>query len=347
MSCMTSRGPVTRDKHLPVYEMSPHQEMVDWFSAKVLNHDEGTLRGVCSSSSSDSLYAALRMAKYRFVSEWENIQPVIFASNEGHASLPEISKLLHLPLFRIAARKNEGMDMDLLREIVEDEPYAIVVLTMGSSFHQLYDDIEVMYSNVIAKCANTRFHIHIDATFGGLVYPFLCSKWLVYPFDSMNVSIHRHLDIPYRCSMCIVSNEMKAELMDYVRTEHLQGQILSDNSVTHLLHTYLFPNNEVKSHIRRLTRMIEKKNHLFEMNEGAISCHPLSFIIHFKNVPNEKKDRLTQFGMVSYQSVGMRNAPNSFSAYVRITKDTTLFTLQVITSILFELDRPELDEYHS
>ena len=85
--------------------------------------------------------------------------------------------MLNLPLFRVASQKNKEMDMNLLKDIIEDEPHVIVVLTMGTSHHQLYDAIDHLYSDVIGKLKHqTTFHVHIDDAFGGLVYSFLMKK---------------------------------------------------------------------------------------------------------------------------------------------------------------------------
>ena len=154
-------------------------------------------------SSTESLFCAMYTAKCRFLIESKTAQPPIYVSSEAHSGIVAISQTLNLPLFRINAKKYYGMDMDLLREAIDGEPYAIVIFTMGDVKNQIYDDIELFYNEVIGKLPNTKLYLHIDGTIGGMVYQFLKKKLLLYPFDSINVSLHRHIETKNNCSLTI------------------------------------------------------------------------------------------------------------------------------------------------
>lgn len=320
-------------------EPDPYQEVTDWFARKVLNYREGSLHGITAFSSSDSLYTSLYLAKERFYKEHNNPQPVVFASSEGHSSLQPICKMLNLPLFRVASQKNKGMDMSLLKEIIEDEPHVIVVLTMGTSHHQLYDAIDHLYSEVIGELKHqTTFHVHIDATFGGLVYPFLMKKWLAYPFDSMNVSLHRHLDIPYRCSLFLTTPYYKDNLDKFKKNVSHTNLFMSKVSLTHLIDHHLFAHNMISHHKECLMHLVNKKRYFLDMNKDFTVCyHALSFKIFIKNIPNQLRTRLLQFNVVGYpnrNNTKHNNDSNTYDGFIHINKTISKFMLETITTTL-------------
>jgi hypothetical protein len=317
-------------------EPNPYQEITDWFARKVLNYPEGSLHGITAFSSSDSLYTSLFIAKQRFYKEHNNPQPVVFASSEGHSSLQPICKMLNLPLFRVASQKNKGMDMNLLKEIIEDEPHVIVVLTMGTSHHQLYDAIDHLYSDVIGKLKHqTTFHVHIDATFGGLVYPFLWKKWLAYPFDSMNVSLHRHLDLPYRCSLFLTTSYYKDDLYKFKKNVCHTNIFMSKVSLTHLIDHHLFGKNMINHHKECLMHLVNKKRYFLDMNKDFAVCyHALSFKIFIKNIPNQLRTRLLQFNVVGYNTRRNNNDSNTYDGFIHINKTISKFMLETITTTL-------------
>ena len=340
--CMTYPSDYSQTQGPPYYshrpdssETDPYQDLVDWYAKKVLNYSDGTLHGVTSFGSSDSLYTALSVAKARFSREFSNPQPVVMASSEAHSSLQEICQMLKLPLFRIVTRKQKGMDMDLLKAVLEDEPHAIVVLTMGSLKHQLYDNMDELYINVIAKLNRTKIHVHVDATYGGLVYPFLCKKWLVYPFDTMNVSLHRHLELPYRCALCVTSAYFKTELDQFKCNPSHEHMIMSKEAIPDLVHS-LLTDNSIRLHKEELMKLVNKKNDFMELNPHVRCYHPLSLKVFFRNIPTELKACLDEYKVVTYPSsqTDEGKGEETLNAYLVIDKNITRYMLVMLTSSL-------------
>ena len=307
----------------------PHEELINWYLRKVINYNENDLNGVCMTSSTESLFCAMYIAKCRFLSECETSQPPIYISSEAHSSIGQISQSLHLPLFRIHAKKYYGMDMDLLREAIDDEPYAIVIFTMGSVKNHLYDDIELFYNKVIKKLPNTKFYLHIDGTIGGMIYPFLRKKWLVYPFDSINVSLHRHIKTENNCSLTIFKSEYE-EILNFFINENSKN-ILSNIDVKEILENNIYIPNQIKNYVQSLMSCVDKKQYLLELCYPQISCcHELSFVMYIKNIANENKTKLRNLNVIPYGD----SDDYEYKAYFVINKYTSEYALDSIIDLL-------------
>ena len=307
----------------------PREEIINWYSRKVLNYDEHILKGVCMHTSSDSLFCAMYLAKCKFLSKYKVTQPPIYASTEAHSSIGHISQTLHLPLFRINAKKYHGMDMDILRDVIDNEPYAIVIFTMGCVKNQIYDDIELFYNEVIGKLPNTTFYLHIDGTFGGMVYPFLKKEWLVYPFDSMNVSLHRHIRTENNCSLTVFKPEYEHQLNVFI--EKNKDNILSNTHVKEILYRNIYFPNQIIRHIHSLMSCVDKKQYLLKSCYPQISCcHELSFVMYIKNIANENKTILKNINVIPYGD----SYDEKYKAYFVINKYTPFDVLESINSIL-------------
>ena len=311
----------------------PHEELINWYLRKVINFNEDDLKGVCMTSSTESLFCAMYIAKCRFLMESKTAQPPIYVSSEAHSGIVTISQTLNLPLFRINAKKYYGMDMDLLREAIDDEPYAIVILTMGDVKNQIYDDIELFYSEVIGKLPNTKLYLHIDGTIGGMVYPFLKKKWLVYPFDSINVSLHRHIETKNNCSLTIFKSEYEEILNFFINSN--SKSILSNIDVKEILEKNIYIPNQIKNYIQSLMSCVDKKQYLLELCYPQISCcHELSFVMYIKNIANENKTKLENLNVIPYGN----SDEYEYKAYFVINKYTSEYVVDSIIEILEKRD---------
>lgn len=311
----------------------PHEELINWYLRKVINFNEDDLKGVCMTSSTESLFCAMYIAKCRFLMESKTAQPPIYVSSEAHSGIVTISQTLNLPLFRINAKKYYGMDMDLLREAIDDEPYAIVILTMGDVKNQIYDDIELFYSEVIGKLPNTKLYLHIDGTIGGMVYPFLKKQWLVYPFDSINVSLHRHIETKNNCSLTIFKSEYEEILNFFINSN--SKSILSNIDVKEILEKNIYIPNQIKNYIQSLMSCVDKKQYLLELCYPQISCcHELSFVMYIKNIANENKTKLENLNVIPYGN----SDEYEYKAYFVINKYTSEYVLDSIIEILEKRD---------
>ena len=317
-----------KDNDIDNISNDPHEELINWYSRKVLNYDEKDLKGVCMTSSTESLFCAMYTAKCRFLIESKTAQPPIYVSSEAHSGIVAISQTLNLPLFRINAKKYYGMDMDLLREAIDDEPYAIVIFTMGDVKNQIYDDIELFYNEVIGKLPNTKLYLHIDGTIGGMVYPFLKKKLLLYPFDSINVSLHRHIETKNNCSLTIFKSEYEEILNFFINSN--SKSILSNIDVKQILDEYIYIPNQIKNHIQSLITCVDKKQYLLELCPLISCCHELSFVMYIKNIANENKTKLENLNVIPY---GESNE-HEYKAYFRINKYTSEYVLDSIIEIL-------------
>ena len=189
------------------------QKLVNLFCKKVLNLNPVEMVGHCDITSMESTFRSLCIARNRFAAT-NHAVVIIYASKYCSTNLIECASILQIPLKLIEPYiGSSSMDMHALVTSIlldnNDTPKSIiVVLTMGTSQKDGYDDIEDLYENVISKLQNNHeYHIHVDATFGGMVYPFIMQGWLCRPFDTFNVSFHKCLSLgnPYPCSLMLSS----------------------------------------------------------------------------------------------------------------------------------------------
>lgn len=191
------------------YQLHSHQDeqaLVNHFAYDVLKCPQDTMWGYCASGSTESIINGLWMARKRF-SDWPNVATV-YASADCHFSVPKAADMLCMPFESIDTNEDGTMNMDLLKAKITQKP-AVVVLTLGTTIRNAYDDIALFHK----KIGNQNgIHVHIDAAFGGAVYPWKNPEWLQVPFDTFNVSFHKYWGCPYPCSLFLVRKKVKQDI---------------------------------------------------------------------------------------------------------------------------------------
>lgn len=266
--------------------MNHPSPFIPWFSQEVLQTPSNQVEGNMSDTSTESILQAMELALETTFKNKSTIKPSLYASANCHTSIPHIASKLNIPFFRVACDPlTSSMNMKVLKSLIEQDTNVIVILSMGSNtIKQTYDNIEDFYLEVYSKLKDTtKFHVHIDATFGGLVYPFVKRKWISYPYDTYNVSIHRFYDSRCDKTSLMLVNKMK-ETFDQTGTP-------SDFNVK------LF-NLPDKSTIKKTVKdRIDLRDYLVSMLnlDYTIYCPSMSLCVHIHDIPNEYKEKLNEF----------------------------------------------------
>lgn len=198
--------------HTTFYQIHSHHEernLVDRFAYDVLKCEPNTMWGYCASGSTEAVINGLWMARKRFAHLG---CPTVYASRECHFCVPKAADMLCMPFEQIDIDAHGGMNMHILRDrllINTSKRPAIVVLTLGTTIRNTYDNIKHFHEHVKDL---SNVHVHLDAAFGGAVYPFTNPEWLRFPFDTFNVSFHKFWGCPYPCAMFLVTKQIKQEI---------------------------------------------------------------------------------------------------------------------------------------
>ena len=180
------------------YQLHSHEDeraLVNRFAYDILKCEPGSMWGYCGSGSTESILNGLWMARKRF----QNV-PTVYASSDCHFSVPKAADILCMPFVSVPVDPENGtMDLKLM-DIVKP---AVLVLTLGTTIRNAYDNPLALPHDM------TDTHIHVDAAFGGAVYPWIVPKLLDIPFDTFNVSFHKFWGSPYPCSLFLVKKTVK------------------------------------------------------------------------------------------------------------------------------------------
>ena len=158
----------------------------------------------------------------------------IIASEDTHYSIPKAANLLVLDWLKIPVDfKTRLIDVFALETIIinakeRGKKYFIVVSNMGTTMFGAVDNPDD-YTQILEK-HQLKYKLHIDAAYGGFVYPF-SNKNSVINFDnpkisSITIDAHKMLQAPYGTGVFIC----KKGLIENVLTkeaEYVEGMDLT------------------------------------------------------------------------------------------------------------------------
>lgn len=158
----------------------------------------------------------------------------IVASEDTHYSIPKASNLLMIDWIKISVHPaDRRVDANALESLIiaarlKGKKYFAVVVNMGTTMFGSVDDINV-YTAVLKKF-NLEYKIHIDAAYGGFVYPF-SNKGSILNFQnpdisSVTIDAHKMLQAPYGtgifiCRKGLIENVLTRE------AEYVEGMDLT------------------------------------------------------------------------------------------------------------------------
>ncbi|WP_333695841.1 pyridoxal phosphate-dependent decarboxylase family protein [Flavobacterium sp.] len=212
------------------------KEVLDILAVDVFGSDDNQYDGYIASGGTEANIQALWMYRNFFKNEFQAKadEILIIASEDTHYSIAKGANLLGLDWLNVPVdfetRTIDGLEFEIKlgEEIKKGKKYAIVVCNMGTTMFGSVDNPET-YLEWLAMY-NIPFKLHIDAAYGGFVYPFLAEKntlsFLNPNVSSITVDAHKMLQAPYGtgiflCRKGLIENVLTKE------AEYVEGMDLT------------------------------------------------------------------------------------------------------------------------
>jgi histidine decarboxylase len=331
--------------HTTFYQLNSHNEekdVVNRFAYDVLKCEPNTMWGYCASGSTEAIINGLWMARKRF--SHLGI-PTVYSSRECHFCVPKAADMLCMPFEQIDTDAHGGMDMDILRDRLKRP--AIVVLTLGTTIRNTYDNVKQFHKN-IQNLSNV--HVHLDAAFGGAVYPFTNPEWLNHPFDTFNVSFHKFWGCPYPCALFLVKTQIKKEVrgngcfgkeMVCLPDKDFTISCSRNGTAVSLVNKWWVDNKQTKNLLKRCFETKNLFTTLLDKNKVTYRTNPTNGLsVEFFNLP---LDTLGTMVREKY-SMSVRNVRNGlFDTHIYICGHVTNDTLVEFTNEVLLLNKQAIE----
>ncbi len=197
----------------------------------IFNAEEGNYDGYVASGGTEANIQAQWIFRNYFQKEHQaEVSEIgLLFSEDAHYSAHKGCNLLGVKPIQVNIDENRSWDLnDLKEKLVQAKAngikYLIVHLSMGTTMFGSVDRPDPIIS--IIKEHFNHFFTHIDAAFGGFIYPFTADNFklnLANPdIHSVTIDGHKMLQAPYGTGIFIC----KKGLMEYAQTEeasYVQG----------------------------------------------------------------------------------------------------------------------------
>jgi tyrosine decarboxylase/aspartate 1-decarboxylase len=204
---------------------------VDIFKAKA-----GGFDGYIAPGGTEANIEALWIYRNYFVQEYNATasEIAIIATEDTHYSIAKGANLLMIDRIKVPVHdKSRYIDETALEGMVmaarmAGKKYFIVMVNMGTTMFGSVDAVEV-YTGLLDKYG-LKYKIHVDAAYGGFVYPFSNEDSTLNfenpAIDSITIDAHKMLQAPYGTGIFIC----RKGLIEYVLTreaEYVEGMDLT------------------------------------------------------------------------------------------------------------------------
>lgn len=141
---------------------------------------------------------------------------VLYSSKDAHYSIAKAARLFQVPHTQIDAQHSGEIDYEHLEFHLKQNRHlpAILSLSLGTPFKGAVDRIDRVIE-ILQRLEIRQFHIHCDASLGGLLLPFIEGAPKIsfrYPIDSISVSGHEFLGSPIPCGVVLTRQEHASRL---------------------------------------------------------------------------------------------------------------------------------------
>jgi len=223
------------------------KELLALCAENILSAQENTWSGYVATGGTEANIHALFVLREYFLmkSECASIDEiVIICSEDTHYSIDKAAKILSLDICRLAVDQSRQINVHQLspkpltnqnQEVLNkirggSKKYYIVVANMGTTMFGSVDQVEVI-DNLISELVDASIYkwaearVHVDAAFGGFVYPFTSSNQ--WNFDNAHVMSftldpHKMLQAPYNSGIYLAKNQIND--ITYSNPEYVPGK---------------------------------------------------------------------------------------------------------------------------
>ena len=213
------------------------KELIKLCAEQIFVGENDQQDGYVASGGTEANIEALWIYRNYFISEYKaNVNQIaVIYSEDSHYSLSKGINLLNITSIVIDVDENtrELLISDFEKKIesalISGISYFIVNLNLSTTMFGSVDNINTVTTFLNKK--NIIYKLHVDAAFGGFIYPFsnLDSS---YTFKNINISsftidAHKMLQTPYGTGIFLI----RKGLMQYVKTQEAQYVTGTDHTL--------------------------------------------------------------------------------------------------------------------
>lgn len=204
------------------------RDLIRLVAEEILNGDPNQQDGYVATGGTEANIQAMWIYRNLFKKEYQaRIGEIgLVYSQDSHYSMPKGANLLNLTSIilevdqetRMISKKSLESKINVALE--EGIKYFIVIANLSSTMFGSVDDIDMLgdyFTNM-----NVPFKIHVDAAYGGFIYPFTnpMSRFTFQnPYmNSITADGHKMLQTPYGTGLFLI----RKGYFDYVKTEEAQ-----------------------------------------------------------------------------------------------------------------------------
>lgn len=212
------------------------RETLDILAIDIFGSKKNEFDGYIASGGTEANIQALWLYRNYFMKTFgaNPSEIAIIASDDTHYSIAKGSNLLLIDWINVpVAFENRKIEVDsferkLLIAVSKGKKYFIVVCNMGTTMFGSVDNPED-YTKILEKY-KLDYKLHIDAAYGGFVYPFLSQETILSfknpKVSSIAVDAHKMLQAPYGtgvflCRKGLIENVLTKE------AEYVEGMDLT------------------------------------------------------------------------------------------------------------------------
>ncbi|ERM83437.1 cytochrome D ubiquinol oxidase subunit I [Rhodonellum psychrophilum GCM71 = DSM 17998] len=202
--------------------------LIKLVAEEIFNGNPGEQDGYVATGGTEANIEAMWIYRNFFIKEYEARigEIAVVYSEDSHYSMPKGANILNLSsiILKVDPESREILWAALGEQITkarnEGVKFFIVIANLSTTMFGSVDDIDMLgdyFSN-----QNVPFKIHVDAAYGGFIYPFTnpTSRFTFQnPYlSSITADGHKMLQTPYGTGLFLV----RKGLIEYVKTEEAQ-----------------------------------------------------------------------------------------------------------------------------
>jgi tyrosine decarboxylase/aspartate 1-decarboxylase len=200
-------------------------DLIDLCSKQIFDGQDENYDGYVASGGTEANIQAIWILKRYYEQDFKakNDEIALVYSQDSHYSMPKAASLLSLQTITLEVDETTRIikNSTLLKQInsakKQGVKYFIVIMNMGTTMFGSVDDIDDVSNSL--DTLNVNYRMHIDAAFGGFIYPFNAKK-SSFTFQNPNIISfaldgHKMLQSPYGTGIYL----SRKGFMDYALTE--------------------------------------------------------------------------------------------------------------------------------
>ncbi|ESU29109.1 L-tyrosine decarboxylase [Flavobacterium limnosediminis JC2902] len=212
------------------------REVLKVLAVDVFKAEADAFDGYIAPGGTEANIQAIWMYRNHFMKEYDAKldEIAIIASEDTHYSIPKAANLLMLDRYLVPVDfETRRLDKTALENLITSakangKKYFIVISNMGTTMFGSIDDPDA-YIKILEK-HQLVYKLHIDAAYGGFVYPF-SNKASVINFEnpkisSITIDAHKMLQAPYGTGVFICRKDLIENVLTK-EAEYVEGMDLT------------------------------------------------------------------------------------------------------------------------